>query len=131
MTIAERTIQPDGPGAPAVATVPQSAVVWINGRRAIVARMSEAGRVSTARIERGLEPEPTFLARVVHAIGDRERVVILGPTSTRLLLEREYVAIHQRPDHLIDVEDAAAIDEGALIERLREVAEAPESTSAF
>jgi hypothetical protein len=84
--------------------------------------MSDAGRISTRTIERGIDAETPFLAKVVDAIGDRERVVILGPTSMRLLLEREYVTINARPDHLVDVEEASAVDESALIDRLRELA---------
>ncbi len=121
MTITERTGRRVGSNPPTGAA-PSSAVVWINGRRAIVARMSEEGRITTSTIERALDAESPYLANVVHAIGDCERVVILGPSSVRLVLEREYVAIHHRPDHLVDVEDAAAIDEAKLVERLRVLA---------
>jgi hypothetical protein len=122
MTIAERTSE-RGTSETGPVMLPRSAVVWINGRRAILARMSDAGRITTRTIERGIDDETPFLAKVVDAIGDRERVVILGPTSMRLLLEREYVTINARPDHLVDVEEASAVDESALIDRLRELAE--------
>lgn len=98
------------------------AVVWINGRGAIVARIDAAGSVSTRTIDRGLEPEPVFLDLVVRAIGARERVVILGPSSHRLALEREYVGIYHRPDRLVDVEPAGPVDEVELIERVRQLA---------
>lgn len=100
-------------------TVPPSAVVWINGQQAIVAAMSDDGRISTGEINRGREPETSYLAHVVRAIGDRQRVVILGPSSVRLALEREYVAIFRRPDRLVDVEPAGAIDAEDLVDRLR------------
>ena len=98
------------------------AVAWINGRGANVARIDLDGAVSTRTIERGSEPEPLFLDLVVRAIGARERVVILGPSSVRLALEREYVAIYQRPDRLVDVEPARPVSEGELIARVRQLA---------
>jgi hypothetical protein len=94
-------------------------VVWINGRQAIVALMSHEGRISTCEISRGWLPEPSYLAQVVRVIGDRQRVLILGPSSVRLALEREYVAIFQRPDRLVDVEPAGPVDAEALVDRLR------------
>jgi hypothetical protein len=99
-------------------TVPTGAVVWINHRRANVAAMNADGRVATYQINRGPKPEPAFLALVVRAIGDRERVVILGPSSARLALEREYVSIFRRPDRLVDVEPAGALDTAKLVDRL-------------
>jgi hypothetical protein len=101
-------------------SVPRSAVVWINGRFAIVARTADTG-FTTCQIDRDLEPESIFLDRVVREIGDRERVVILGPGSARLALEREYVGVNHRPDHLVDVEPAAAITPAELVDRLREI----------
>jgi hypothetical protein len=81
--------------------------------------MNADGRFSTYQVNRGPKPEQSFLALVVRAIGDRERVVILGPGSARLALEREYVAIFRRPDRLVDVEPAGVIDTAKLIDRLR------------
>jgi hypothetical protein len=98
------------------------AVAWINGRGAIVVRTDLDGSVSTATIERGLEPEPVFLDLVVRAIGARERVVILGPSTVRLALEREYVGIYQRPDRLVDVEPSGPVSEDELIDRVRQLA---------
>jgi hypothetical protein len=103
-------------------SVVPSAVIWIDGRRAFVARMSAAGRISTGTIDRGVEPEASFLARVVHAIGDQARVMILGPNTARLALEREYVAIQQRPDRLVDVEPSGPLDRSQLVDRVRELA---------
>ncbi len=95
-----------------------SAVVWIDGSHALLATMSRNGTVSTGEIVRGWLAEPSYLARVVRAIGDRQRVVILGPGSARLALERAYVAIYQRPDRLVDVEPAGAVDTADLVLRL-------------
>ena len=100
-------------------TVDPSAVVWINGRQAMVAMMSHDGRISTCEIDRGWLPESSYLTQVVRVIGDRRRVVIHGPSSVRLALEREYVAIFRRPDRLVDVEPAAAVDLQGLVDRLR------------
>jgi hypothetical protein len=100
-------------------TVDPSAVVWINGRRAMVALMSHDGGISTCEIDRGWLEQPAYLAQVVRVIGDRQRVIILGPSSVRLALEREYVTIFRRPDRLVDVEPADAVDMSDLIDRLR------------
>jgi hypothetical protein len=87
----------------------------------MVAVADEAGQVSRCTITRGRDPEPSYLAMVVRAIGDREVVVILGPSSLRLALEREYVAIYHRPERLVDVEPAGRVDESKLVDRLREL----------
>jgi hypothetical protein len=99
-----------------------SAVVWINGRMAKVVCCDADGHVSTRTIERGVEPGFVFLAAVVREIGNRERVMILGPSSARVTLEREYVATYRRPERLVDVEPAGLVDEGDLIGRLRQLA---------
>jgi hypothetical protein len=98
------------------------AVAWINGRGATVALGDPDGSVSIREIERGLQPEPLFLDLVIREIGPRERVVILGPSSMRLALEREYVGIYHRPDRLVDVEPAGPVSEDELIERVRQLA---------
>jgi hypothetical protein len=100
-------------------SVTPSAVVWINRRRAMVATMSRDGRVTTCEISRGWLPDRANLSQVVRVIGDRQRVVILGPSSVRLALEREYVSMYQRPDRLVDVEPAGAVELQDLVDRLR------------
>jgi hypothetical protein len=102
--------------------VSTAAVAWIDDQEALVARMGPEGRISTCGIVRGDEPEGDFLAQVVRAIGDRERVVLLGPDAERLELEREYVLVYRRPDRLVDVEPAGRVDPEALVARLRELA---------
>jgi len=103
-------------------TVTPSAVVWVNGRCAMVAMMNHDGGISTCEINRGWLERPAYLAQVVRVIGDRQRVIILGPSSVRLALEREYVTIFHRPDRLVDVEPAGAVDMSGLIDRLRVLA---------
>ena len=112
--------QPRDPGS---APRPRpSAVVWINGREAVIAATDIDGMIMLSTVERGIRSEGEYLATVVRRIGDRERVMILGPGSTRIALERAYVAINRRPDRLIDVEPAGAIDEEDLVERVRVLA---------
>lgn len=110
------------PDPSALRTVPACAVVSINGREAIVVTMGSDGRTLTSEIKRGLEPELSYLALVVRVIGDRQRVLILGPSSVRLALEREYVAVFRRRDRLVDVEPAGTIDAEELVVRLRALA---------
>jgi hypothetical protein len=100
----------------------RSAVVWINGRRALIASLDGDGTLATTTLERASEAELVFLGKVVHAIGERERVMVLGPGADRFALEREYVGIHRRPDHLIDVEPVGLLAEPEVIDRLRRLA---------
>jgi len=95
-----------------------SAVVWINGRQAIVAGFSREGRISTCEITRGWMSELQYLSQVVRAIGDQQRVLILGPSSVRVALEREYVAMYRRPDRLVDVEPAGPLSPEELVDRV-------------
>jgi hypothetical protein len=106
----------------ASATAAPSAVVWINGRQAFAALMSHDGRISTCEITRGCLTRSSYLAQVARVIGDRQRVVILGPSSDRLALEREYVAVFRRPDRLVDVEPAGLMAPDDLVDRLRTLA---------
>ena len=50
-------------------------------REATVVRITSDGRMSTCEISRGWLRKPPFLAHVVRAIGDQERVLILDPSS--------------------------------------------------
>ena len=119
MTLAERMLDamPE-----AGAEVRPCAVAWIDDGHANVVVMDPDGRVSTRLIERGTRTELTYLAEIVRTIGSRERVMILGPGPTRLALEREYVAIHHRPERLVDVEPAGRTSVPELLERLQTLA---------
>jgi len=97
------------------------AVVWVDERHAIVTR-SEAGGIATTEIRRVSQPETRYLARVVHELGDREHVMVVGPQPIRLALEREYVAINHRPDRLIAVPTAARGAGDEILERLERLA---------
>jgi hypothetical protein len=99
-----------------------SAVVWIDRLRAIVVATNGDSDVSTCEVDRGSLPETLYLAQVVRVIGDRQRVVIMGPGSLRLAVEREYVDLFHRPDRLIDVEPAGLMTTEELVERVRMLA---------
>ena len=98
------------------------AVAWLDEEWSSVARMSRDGGISTSAIHRGGGAEPAYLELIVRVVGDAQRVVVLGPDSMRLALERAYVAIYRSPDRLVDVEGSEAVDETELIGRLRELA---------
>lgn len=98
-----------------------SAVVWIDARHAIVARTTDPNRIGMAEVDRGTDEEAEYLAHVVHEIGDRERVMIVGPSDVRLAFEREYVSITHRPDRLVAV-PASAWHGSEIVDRLRRLA---------
>jgi hypothetical protein len=111
-----------GTQAPHTAATPSivpSAVAWIGELRATVATSSRTGRISTCQFNRGWLREPAYLAHVARLIGDRGRVVILGPSELRVALEREYLSLFKRPDRLVDVEPAALLATDELVERVR------------
>ena len=110
------TIKAPLPGPPAAAT---AAVAWIDGPRALVACSTDPDRIVDLR--RGTQSQTTFLARIVRALGNAERVLILGPGEDRLALEREYVSLYRRPDRLVDVERSGAVSRDELLARLREL----------
>ncbi len=99
------------------------AITWIDRDRALVARRAEDGVVDVSDIRRDPAEPASFLAHVAHEIGDRDRVVIVGPGSLRTELEREYVTIYHRPDRLVDVEPASDMSEAELVRRLNELAD--------
>jgi hypothetical protein len=104
-------------------TVWPSAVAWIDDQRSMVAMMSADGHISKCEISRGWLSGPAYVAQVVRVIGDRQRLVILGPGDLRLELEREYVAlIRRRPDRLVDVEPEGPVSFDQLVDRLTTLA---------
>lgn len=99
-----------------------SAVTWIDEAHALIATIAKSGTVLVEEVQPRPgpgQPDPTYLPRVVDAIGDRERIAILGPGSDRLALEREYVLIHRTPDRLVDVEPSTAATRAELVDRLQ------------
>lgn len=98
--------------------LPPDAVVWIDERHAIVARLEPAGLIATVDIQRRQRAEGRFLAQVVHEIGGRERVMVVGPEPIRLALERRYVAVSHRPDRLVAAPPQARLAGAGILERI-------------
>ncbi|HEX9044870.1 MAG TPA: hypothetical protein VF802_07595 [Candidatus Limnocylindrales bacterium] len=115
----KHTITLAGGAAGGAATLGRAtgAVTWIDSSRAVVVGTNGDHSEVTTLDPETLEAIP-FLARVVDAIGDRDRILILGPDAMRVELEREYVSIFHRPDRLLDVETSGTADEADLIRRL-------------
>ena len=99
-----------------------SAIVWIDGRHAIVASTASDGGIATECVDRGTASETEYLAHIVHEIGDRPTVSIVGPSSVRLALEREFVAINHRPERLVGIPLAARNTEAQILTRMRRLA---------
>lgn len=105
------------------AHVDSAAVVWVTRREAIVATLVDGRETVSWIVRRWTEPRATYLHRIVHEIGDRERVLILGAEVTRLELERAYVSINHRPDRLVDVGDARQMSRREVVARLTNLLE--------
>lgn len=101
---------------------PPTAIVWIEDRHATVARSRDGNRLSIAEVERGMDPEVQFLARVVHELGAEVRVMIVGSSRVRLALEREFVAISHRPECLVPPNPSMGAAGAEAIDRSRHVA---------
>lgn len=100
-----------------------SAVTWIDRTHAIVARTMPSGAIDVTELTLPDEPstDTAALTRVADVMGDRERIVIVGTAAMRTALERQYVAIYQRPDRLVDVEPDGPMTRRQLVDRLREL----------
>ena len=94
-----------------------AAVVWLDLRHALVARMRD-GHSVVSEVERDADPETQYLLRVVHEAVGCDRVVIMGPDAARIDFEREYVTLYRRPDRLIDVGIAYQPGRRELVEQL-------------
>lgn len=94
------------------------AVVWVDERRAIVARLEPEGSITTVEIRRLEQPENRFLGHVVHEIGSREHVLLVGAAPIRLALERRFVAVGHRPDRLMPVPPRLNVAGRAVVEGL-------------
>jgi hypothetical protein len=77
------------------------ALIWLDHAHALVARPHDGGTIVTA-VDRSLDTEDRYLLRVMHEAVGSDRLFISGPDDLRLAFEREYVAIYQRPERLID-----------------------------
>lgn len=99
-----------------------SAIVWVDDAHAIVACTAPDGGISTEKVDRGSEPETTYLAHVVHEIGDSATVSIIGPSSVRLALEREFVSISHRPERIVGIPMTATSTGYEILARMRRLA---------
>lgn len=113
-----------GTSRPRVAERPAAsgvnAVVWIEPGRAVVVRGRDGGALESTELAIPVPPAvpPPALARVAHAIGAVDRVLVLGSDDLRTALEREIVAIGHRPEAIRDACVAGPMDEAELVERL-------------
>ena len=76
-------------------------LVWLDRSHALVARRYDRG-IQVTEIDRELDAEPGFLLRVAREAAECDRLVVMGPDVSRIAFEREYVALYQRPDRLVD-----------------------------
>lgn len=122
----KRTPTTSSPGGAASATAPagtSQAITWIDRTVALVARTSPDATVDVEEFRLPADDAGRMhaLADIAHAIGERDRVVLMGDEELRTLLEREYVAIFRRPDRLVDVTSESTTtrpDVGALLRDL-------------
>ncbi len=128
----ERTTSPGATG-PTSATMPHGrlggAVVLLAATEAVVARTRPDGRDEIARVPRrrgraGAGAAPFFL-RVLHELGDRAPVVIMGTAPDRTAFEREFVMVSHRPDRLLEDASVHEAHPEALLERLRSLRSHP------
>jgi hypothetical protein len=100
----------------------QSAVVWVDEERAIVSGTTPDGSIESEQLERGACSQNEYLAHVVHEIGDRPRVSIVGPSAMRLALEREFVSISHRPERLVGIPLSRRATDTEILARMRRLA---------
>jgi len=94
-----------------------AAVVWVDGWHALVAH-AQGGRPTVTEIDRDAEPEHDYFIRVAREADDCDRLMILGPGTTRLAFEHEYADLYRRSDRFVDAETAAPASERELLDRL-------------
>jgi hypothetical protein len=99
---------------------PHAAVVWIDGWHALVAQARE-GRATVAEVDREAEPERDYFVRVARQADDCDRLMILGPSTTRLAFEHEYETLYRRSDRFVDAETAPLASGRELVERLHQI----------
>ncbi len=123
-----RTASP-GPKAAEPATRPDGAlggaVVLFGVTEAVIARTRPDGRDEIVRIRRRTRAAgaPRFFVRVIHELGERAPIVVLGQLDERTAFERELVAISHRPDRILEDPSIHDAHPAALLERLRAVRE--------
>lgn len=120
----KRTTSPGATG-PTPATMPHGrlggAVVLLAATEAVIARTRPDGRDEITRVPRrgGRSGAPSFFLRILHELGERAPVVIMGAASERTAFEREFVMVSHRPDRLLEEASVHDAHPEALLERLR------------
>jgi hypothetical protein len=110
---------------PTAATLPHApsggAVVLLAANEAVVARTNADGHDEIARVRRQTRAKgaPSFFLRVLHELGDRSPILIMGSPAERTAFEREFVLVSHRPDRLLDDASVHDAHPEALLERLR------------
>jgi hypothetical protein len=94
------------------------AVVWLDRSHAVIAR-GPAGRAEIIEVDRSFDVESSYLLRVIHEAQDPERLVVMGTDAARVAFEREYVALHHRPDRLVDAGHVLHPRRSELVDQLR------------
>lgn len=97
------------------------AVVLLGATEAVLARTRTDGHDEIVRVRRRTRRAgaPPFFVRILHELGDRAPVVVLGDPAERVSFEREFVAVSHRPDRLLDDASVHDAHPEALLERLR------------
>jgi hypothetical protein len=120
----ERTTSP-GAMVRTPATMPHApqggAVVLLAANEAVVARTNADGYDEIARVRRRTRAKgaPSFFLRVMHEVGERSPILILGGAGERTAFEREFVLVSHRPDRLLEDASVHEAHPEALLERLR------------
>ena len=101
-----------------------AAIAWIDARHALIARTAANRQVEFTEVKATPDPageRSPYLAKVAHELGDRDRIVVLGPGTQRLDLERQYVGIYHHPDRIVDVDESDMVDRDGLLARLQDI----------
>jgi hypothetical protein len=111
-----------GPTPAAMAHGPLGgAVILLAATEAVIARTRPDGRDEITRVPRrsSRSGAPAFFVRVLHELGERAPIVIMGSATDRTAFEREFVMISHRPDRLLEEASIHDAHPAALLERLR------------
>jgi hypothetical protein len=97
---------------------PHSAVVWVDGWHALVARADHGVRTIT-EVDREADSVHEYLVHVARETQDCDRLMIVGSGGAPLEFEREYETLYERGRRMVDVEAAASVTSTDLFDRLR------------
>jgi len=94
-----------------------AAVIWVDPWHALVAHTIH-GRATVTEVDREAQPLHDYFVRVGREADDCDRLMILGPESTRAAFERDYAVLYRRSDRFVDAETAAPTGQRELLDRL-------------